>query len=322
MPDDQLPAWLSAALLAVPTEPRDADFQEDEPTEVLPGDVCVVRSMNGRPSSGRLFVVTAVAHGCCQGMLAGIETELATEVDALLAPGLVELGYEIAVYTRFFGALWIVQISRRVGAVAADVLDQLLSLAWSDEPEGVVLPRGIALQPAGIDPRYPVLARMSAELDQLTDHYRRRHDELAAPVLDPAIGRPDVLRAVASESGSPATLAGAETSPEFVDELLAAFPQLNRDEQRALQPLLERALSARPATSAVGSVGEIAGHRRGRALAQVLSGAAAQGPVVTVLSHRRCWNEAPQRAKRLSLDHRQAFVVFNPVNDTDLSEMM
>lgn len=63
MPDEQVPAWLSAALLAAPAEPRAADFHEDEPTEVLPGDVCVVRSMNGRPSSGRLFVVTAVADG-------------------------------------------------------------------------------------------------------------------------------------------------------------------------------------------------------------------------------------------------------------------
>jgi len=211
MPEEQLPAWLSAALLDVASDPRDANLQEDEPTEVLPGDVCVVRSMSGRPSSGRLFVVTDVEDGCCRGMLAGIETELATEVDAVLSPSLTGLGYEIAVYTRFSGAVWITQISRRVGAVAGDVLDQLLALAWSDEPEGVTLPGGVPLQPAGIDPRYPTLARMSAELDHLTDHCHRRRNERAAPVFDPAIGQPDFLREIASESGSPSVLASAET---------------------------------------------------------------------------------------------------------------
>lgn len=163
---------------------------------------------------------------------------------------------------------------------------------------------------------------MSAQLDQLTEHCHRRRGELAAPVFDPALGRPDVLRAVAAESGSPSALAGAEASQEFVDELLTGFPQLGRDEQRALQPLLERALSARPPTSAAGNAGEIAGHRCGQALAQVVARAAAHGPMVTVLSHRRCWHEAPQRARRFSFEHRQAFVEFIPVNDTDLSEMM
>ncbi len=288
---EELPAWLSAALLAVTTDLLDTDLQEDEPAEVLPGDVCVVRSMNGSPSPGRLFVVTDVEDGCCQGMLAGIEAEFATEVDALLAPSLTGLGYEIAVYTRFLGAVWITQISRRVGAVVGDVLDQLLALGWSDEPDGVVVPCGVPLQPAGIDPRYPALARMSAELDQLTDHCHRRRGDLAAPVFDPAIGRLDVLRALASEPGSPTVMASAEASQELVDELLTSFPQLGRDEQRALQPVLERALFARPPTSSVGAADEIAGHRCGQALTQVVSRAATRGPTVTVLSHRRCGAE-------------------------------
>ncbi|MGH3870680.1 MAG: hypothetical protein ACRDSR_04045 [Pseudonocardiaceae bacterium] len=194
MPEQQLPAWLSEALCAVPTDLRDTDLQEDEPAEILPGDVCVVRSMKGCPGPGRLFVVTDVADGCCQGMLAGIETELATEADALLAASLTGLGYEIAVYTRFPGAVWVTQISRRVGAVAGDVVDQLLALAWSDEPDGVVVPRGVPLQPVGIGPRYPALARMSAELDQLTEHCHGRHSDLVAPVFNPAVGQPDVLK--------------------------------------------------------------------------------------------------------------------------------
>jgi len=322
MPDEPRPAWLSAALRAVANDLPAADLHEDEPAEVLPGDICVVHSMNGRPGSGRLFVVTDVADGSCRGMLAGIETELATEVDALLPASLTGLGYEIAVYTRFSGAIWIAQISRRVGAVAGDVLDQLLVLAWNDEPDGVVLPCGVALQPAGIDPRYPALRRMSVALDELTEHCHRRRGELVAPVLDPAIGQLDVLRAIASEPRPLAILASAEASQELIDELLAALPQLSRDEQRAVQPLLERALSASPPTPSAAAAGEIADHRCGQALAQVVSRAATRGPAVRVLSHRRCWRDAPQRTRRLSLDHRQTFIVFDPVNDTDLAELV
>lgn len=324
MPDEQLPAWLSAALLAVTNEFRDTDLEEDEPAEVLPGDVCVVRPMNGRPPSpGRLFVVTDVEDGCCQGMLAGIETELATEVDALLAPSLTGLGYEIAVYTRFSGAVWVTQTSRRVGAVVRDVLGQLLALAWSDEPDGVVVPRGLLLQPAGIDPRYPALARMSAELDQLTDHCYRRRDELA-PVFDPAIGRPDVLQVVAAEPWSRSDMANAEVSPELMAELLTSFSQsfsqFGRDERRALQPFVERVLSAsRPAPS-VGAADEIAGHHCGQALSQVVSRAATRDPMVTVRSHPRCWCGEPPRARRISLGHRETLVRFTAVNGTDLSK--
>lgn len=113
-------------------------------------------------------------------MLAGIEAELATEVDTLLAPSLTGLGYEIAVYTRFSGAVWITQISRRVGAVVGTCWASSLRWPGVTEPDEVVLPRGVPLQPAGIDPRYPSLARMSAELDHLTDHRHRRPDDLVA----------------------------------------------------------------------------------------------------------------------------------------------
>lgn len=87
-----------------------------------------------------------------------------------------------------------VEQSPTMGGVALGEMYQRLT--WSDEPNGVVLTCGVPLQPAGIDPRYPALARMSAELDQLTDHCHRRRDERAAPVSDPAIGSADVRAAV------------------------------------------------------------------------------------------------------------------------------
>lgn len=321
MPDEQLPAWLSAALLDVTPEFRDTDLEEDKPAEVLPGDVCVVRPMNGLRGPGRLFIVTDVTDvedGWCEGMLAGIETELATEVDALLAASFTGLGYEIAVYTRFFGPVWIAQVSRRVGAVTKNVLHQLLALAWSDQPDGVVVPRGILLQPAGIDPRYPALAKMSAELDQLTDHCRRWRGDLVAPVLDPAIARPNVLRAILSDPRSRSVMAGAVSSSEFRDELLKSLSlsllELSKDERRALQPLLERALFASPPTSSAGAAHEIADHLWEKALTQVVSRAATHSPTVKVLTHPLCRRGAPQR-------YGSVLVNFIPVNDTGFSEV-
>lgn len=222
MPDAELPIWLSDLLPAARDDARDPSLQEDEPAEVLPGDICVVRPVAPHLAPARLFVVSDVGTGWCEGMLAGIETELATEVDVVLDTASADLGYEIAVHTRFSGPVWITQLTRRVGAIDEHVLDQLLALAWNDEPDGVDLARGIPLQPAGVDPRYVALERMSAELDQLTADCRSRRAELAAPVLDPAIAQPDVLRAMASEPFSRLVIAGADAPQALVDELLAS----------------------------------------------------------------------------------------------------
>ena len=174
--------WLQQALAAHPRR-SDPRFREEEPAEVLPGDVCVVGPMEPTAPAGdrlgtigRLFVVVeeAEGEGGFTGMLATAETELATEVDAILEPQSSGLGYEVAVLSRYFGPLWTVQVRRRLGAVDETVLVQLDELSHRDEPIGVTLRRGLPLQPDGIDPRYPVLRALSEELDNLTDHCRRR----------------------------------------------------------------------------------------------------------------------------------------------------
>ena len=151
----------------------DQRYREDEPVEVLPGDVCVVGPFDPAVSDGHrlgmighLFVVIdeTADEGWFTGMLAGTETELATEVDAILDPERSGLGYEIVVHSRYRGPLWTVQVRRRVGAVDDLVLSELDELSYRDEPVGVSLRRGLPLQPEGFDPRYPALRTLSEEL--------------------------------------------------------------------------------------------------------------------------------------------------------------
>lgn len=176
--------WLAEALVASASA-RCRDFSEDAPSDVAPGDICVVRPYDRTDTIGRLFVVVDTADGWCEGMLAGAETELATEVDAILPPSDTGLGYEIAVHSRFDGPVWIVQVLARVGAVGSSVLDDLERLAWSDYAQ-VSVCLGLPLQPEGIDPRYPALRALSAELDTLTDHcHRRRHVNWRATQPEP-----------------------------------------------------------------------------------------------------------------------------------------
>ena len=106
-------------------------------------------------------------------MIASVETELATEVDVLLPAAETGLGYPIAIHTRYLGPVWTTQVQRRVGAVAADTLAEIERLAWNDEAQ-VAVRVGLPLQPEDIDSRYPALRSLSAELNALTDHCRRR----------------------------------------------------------------------------------------------------------------------------------------------------
>lgn len=185
------PGWLQEAVAASPSG-RSWGLLEEAPAEVLPGDVCVVAPFDRADTVGRLFVVTEVTEGCCEGILAGVETELATEVDAVLTAEDSGLGYEIAVHSRFHGSIWITQVRRRVGAIEAAVLDDIAKLAWNDDVL-VSVRVGVPLQPDGIDPRYPALRALSAELDALTDHCRRHRPEETQEFPESVLGSGKLL---------------------------------------------------------------------------------------------------------------------------------
>ena len=159
-----LPAWLSQAQRPGASE---RPYFDDDPTEVLPGDICIVEPFGHGASIGRLFVIVDAESGWCEGMLASSETELATEVDAILPSSVTGLGYPVAVHSRYSGPIWEQQVRRRVGALEMETLEQLEALTWNDEAD-VDLTVGMPLQPEGFDPRFAALQALSAELDALT----------------------------------------------------------------------------------------------------------------------------------------------------------
>ena len=320
--------WLQQALAAHPRQP-DPRFREEEPAEVVPGDVCVVVPMEPVATAGdrlgtigHLFVVVeeAEGEGRFTGMLATAETELATEVDAILEPQCSGLGYEIAVLSRYFGPLWTVQVRCRIGAVGESVLGQLDELSHRDEPIGVTLKRGLPLQPEGIDPRYPALRALSEELDNLTDHCRRRRHDLL-PTLDPALGSAQVLEHLLAEPGWPDRIASARASVPFRANLLDAFDGLTTDQKLAASPLLESAVLAESTKSGT-SLQEtsLEGHLCPDALARATADSDGTLPVTSVLTHRKCWRHGvmtPTRYRDGSIDR---VIVASPASNAPLQE--
>ncbi len=320
--------WLQQALAAHPRQ-SDPRFREEEPAEVLPGDICVVGPMEPVAPAGdrlgtigHLFIVVeeAEGEGRFTGMLATAETELATEVDAILEPECSEFGYEIAVLSRYFGPLWTVQVRRRIGAVAESVLGQLDELSYRDEPIGVTLRRGLPLQPEGIDPRYPALLALSAELDSLTDHCRRRLHDLV-PVLDPALGSARVLEHLLPEPGWPERIASARASETLCANLLDAFGGLTRDQQLAASPLLESAVLAE-STKRGASLQEtsLEGHLCPDALARATADAYGTLPVTPVLTHRKCWRHGVMTPTRYRDGSIERVIVACPASNVPLRE--
>lgn len=313
-----VPAWLTEAVVSAPGD-SDPALREESPVDVLPGDICTVVPFDRSEGPRRLFLVVEVCGGWCEGMIASVETELATEVDVLLPASDTGLGYPIAIHTRYLGPVWMTQIQRRVGAVASEALAEIERLAWNDEAQ-VTVRVGLPLQPEDIDPRYPALRSLSAELDALTDHCRRRRGELDQPVLDPALADVVVLRALLAERGWELKVGSALSTPAFRDRLLVALPLLSPDERRAVMPLLERATVADPAhAAAADAMPALAGHSQPDLLGRTVA-SRAEGTVVTVLSHRRCWRKSPSGPARVQIASREEWIVFESFSDIPLAE--
>lgn len=315
----EVPVWLTEALGSIP-DTSDGELREESPAEVLPGDICVVKPFDRGDALPRLLLVLEAADGWCEGMLVSVETELATEVDAVLPAEDTGLSYVIAVHTRYHGPVWITQIQRRVGAVLTETLEAIESLAWNDEAQ-VTIPVGMPLQPHNIDPRYPALQALSAELDALTEHCRRRRGELEQPVLDPALAEVRVLRALLTEPGWEVKVTAAVSNSDFRDRLLDVLPQLSPDEGRCVMPLIERATVGQP-TRAVQTetLPLLPDHCQPDALARAIA-TSAKGTMTTVLSHRLCWQRLPSRSMRVRVNSHEEWIVFESFSDVSLAEV-
>lgn len=92
-----VPAWLTEAVVSAPGD-SDPALREESPVDVLPGDICTVAPFGRSEGPRRLFLVVEAGDGWCEGMIASVETELATEVDVLLPAAETGLGYPIAIH--------------------------------------------------------------------------------------------------------------------------------------------------------------------------------------------------------------------------------
>ena len=315
------PAWLHDELSEHPSQ-TDPQYREEEPIEVLPGDVLVVGTFDDPGSGGHLLVAVDSEDGWFKGMLVNAQTELATDVDAILPPSLTGLGYEVTAHTRFHGPLWTVQVRRRVGAVEMSTLDQLEKLSWSDEPNGVTLRRGQPLQPEGIDPRFPPLRSLSLEFDRLTEHYRRRCHDLT-PILDPFVGEVGVLNKLLHEPGWEHKIKSASISQEFCDYFLNSYPQLSPDEQRAAQLIGEQAQKAQPSRPFfLGSDFDIPGHKDESSLAIGIGQIQETLPFIEVLTHSKCWNQTIPSCAYKAIESNKVVVSYTSLGEESIQEVV
>lgn len=271
--------------------PASPDFREEEPADILPGDICVVSPFDDRSGVGLLFLVTDVHIDWCSGMMVTAQVELATEFDALLSPEEAALSYQIAIHTLYFGSIWKrPQIRSRVGAVEMPVLESLEDLARGGESSDVSLKRGQPLQPEGVDPRFPALKLLSLEFDRLTEHYRC-HD--LVPILDPAVGEKEVLKALLRERGWDQQMKSEpiSCSSRFRDIYSKSLQRLSRDERRAAQPIGELALRSSPYRKLASEPKiNVLGHKDGESLIGEIGQIQEGSPFATILTYRKCWN--------------------------------
>lgn len=289
------------------TRPR--DFRASDVDDVFAGDICVVEPMESNGDARHLLVVLDSDHDWCRGMLASSETELATEVDAIIGPADSALSYDIVVHSRYHGKIWSAQVRKRVGAVADETLHALESLRLSDDASDVQLRSGIALQPEGIEPRYAALRSLSQDLDALTSHYRQRSTFPIPVVLDPLLAHADVLPYVLRETRFGVQVRRARGSREFGQALLGTLPLLSLDEQYAAISLVNCSIHVVGVSEGQPEVlSEIEGHRGADILPRSLSEHVGVESRMTLLTHHRCWNRTVPEALALETPSRSIHV--------------
>lgn len=305
----ETPNWLREALQDHTVGVK--EFREDNPADLLPGDVVVVGPYEDASAFGNLFVVVDAENGCCKGMLAVAEIEHAIDVDAVLAPGETGLSYPVAVLTRFQGPVWAVQVRQRVGAIETHVLEELEKLSWNDDPAGISLRRGLPLLPEGIDPRYPDRRTLSLEFDRLTENYRRRCHGLL-PIIDPTVAEADILPEFLSEPGWEQHTRFMSVPHEFQQNLATSITALSNDQQLAARTLIEKSLHCtqrRNVSSEPDST--MATHRASHTLASTVFGQQDPLPATLVLTHPKCWEGSVPEFSRLESKEAKTLVYYN-----------
>ena len=164
--------------------PSPSPSRVDAPGHVTAGDIVVVGSMDG-DSPRRLVIALDIdeARRCFLGALVTSELAMATADDVILHTADTGLQYSIVAMTQLAGHLWFAQAEARIGRLTEEALAAVRAgHAWAenDFQRGR---RGVPLQDASRDLRWPDLDAEVRQIQELTMHctLRRREGDWAGP---------------------------------------------------------------------------------------------------------------------------------------------
>ena len=180
------PDWLARAVAAHSATP--SSWRQEEPTDVVEGDVLVVGAMDGEAPDCLVIAVDVDAQRrCFLAVLATNELPLAGADDVILDSEDTDLPYPVAALTRIVGYVWFVQVSRRVGALTENAAAAVHTGLVCADHGFQRSRRGVPLQDPRSDLRWATLEAEANHMRVLAaDCDRRRHDPLIAlPFVDP-----------------------------------------------------------------------------------------------------------------------------------------
>jgi hypothetical protein len=165
MSDEQVPAWLQAAVTRIPT--RQIEFPEnaDWPLEARPGEIRAARSMDAESAGTRLMLVLETyteADPWINACLIAEAVEVATDKDLRLEPSDTDLPFPVLVESDVVGPLFMVQLGPLLGQIDASLLDDLKAAVYGEWISTLGDRRGM-----------PIIARDDAR-------WRLKEDEIAA----------------------------------------------------------------------------------------------------------------------------------------------
>ena len=172
--------WLAEAIER--HRPAPSPSRVDAPGHVVAGDIVVVGSMDG-DSPRRMVIALDVdgARRCFLGALVTAELAMATADDVILHTADTGLQYSIVAMTQLAGHLWFAQAEARIGRLTEEALAAVRAgHAWA-ENESQHGRRGVPLQDASRDLRWPDLEAEVRQIEELTMHctLRRREGDWA-----------------------------------------------------------------------------------------------------------------------------------------------
>ena len=170
--------------------PAPSPSRVDAPGHVTAGDIVVVGSMDGDPPRRTVIALDVdEARRCFLGALVTAELPMATADDVTLHTADTGLPYSIVAMTQLAGHLWFAQAEARIGRLTEEALAAVRAgHAWA-ENDFQRDRRGVPLQDASRDLRWPDLEAEVRQIQELTMHctLRRRESDWAGP--DGELGR-------------------------------------------------------------------------------------------------------------------------------------